>query len=94
MKEVEVFCFCQPPVGNQRKPRRTRWKMTIEEGKKRFPEGWPDLLSREVRRLPSTQAELDAGRTPAQGHSGGFSEEALGRSLREYEARMRKGDGH
>lgn len=59
MKDVEVFYFFQPPpAGTRKKPSLTRWKMTIEEGKKRFPDGWPDLRSREIRRECETAEDL------------------------------------
>jgi hypothetical protein len=97
MKEVEVFYFFQPPPpGTRKKPQRTRWKMTIENGKKRFPTGWPDLLSREVRRVLDSEDEISAAMaaSPSSSSSGPATEASIARSLQDYNARMRKGDGN
>lgn len=95
MQQVEVFTFFTPPEGKQRKPRRSRWKMTVEDGKKHFPNGWPDLGSKEIRTVLDTEEEIQRAKANwPSGGSGPATEESVGRSLREYDERMRIRDGN
>ncbi|MBT2334690.1 hypothetical protein J7E49_12350 [Variovorax paradoxus] len=59
MKEVQYFFFFQPaPAGTRKKPSLTRWKLSMEDAMQNHPTWWPDLASREVRRIPETSEEL------------------------------------
>lgn len=57
MKEVEVFKFWTKAPWEKRLTL-TRYTMTREEAAKRFPGCTPDLSSREVRTVCSTDAEV------------------------------------
>lgn len=57
MKVAEFYNFTLPPDAWNKKPHLSRWKMTMEEAAARYPGAVPDLLSKEVRRLPETDEE-------------------------------------
>jgi hypothetical protein len=56
MKNVD-FYFWIVPQAPPKKPRRTRWRMTLEDGRAQFPQGEPDLSSKETRRLSEAEEE-------------------------------------
>jgi hypothetical protein len=56
MKQVEFFNWILPPDRLNKKPRKTRWKMTVEDAA-RYPGAVPDLSSVEVRECPETPEE-------------------------------------
>jgi hypothetical protein len=60
MKDVEYFYFTLPPDIWRKKPHSSSHKMTREQAAKRYPGAEPILSSREVRRLPDTEAEVRA----------------------------------
>jgi hypothetical protein len=57
MKQVEFYNWILPPDRLNKKPRKTRWKMTVEDAEKRHPGAVPDLTTREVRECPETPEE-------------------------------------
>ncbi len=59
MKQVEYF-FWRVPQEPPKRPYITRWRMSIEDGRKRFPTGEPVLASREVRDIAETYDEIMA----------------------------------
>jgi hypothetical protein len=58
MKNVD-FYFWMIPQPRPKKPRRSAWRMTLEEGRERYPGCYPDFTSKEVRRLPETVQERE-----------------------------------
>jgi hypothetical protein len=60
MKQVEFYFFTLPPDAWNKKPRRSGWKMSLEEAAKRHPGAVPELLTKEVRNLPETPEEVQA----------------------------------
>lgn len=57
MKEVEQFTFMLPPDIWRKKGGPSRWKMTIEDAARRYPGATPILSTREILRMPETEAE-------------------------------------
>jgi hypothetical protein len=57
MKQVEFYNWILPPDRLNKKPRKTRRKITAEDAA-RYPGAVPDLTTREVRELPETPSEL------------------------------------
>jgi hypothetical protein len=51
------FYFWINPQKPPKKPTRTRWRMTLEDGRRQFPDGYPDLTSKETRSLPENPYE-------------------------------------
>ena len=49
MKEVEFFTFMMPPSIWCKKPHPSSFKMTLEDGAKRYPDAKPILSSKEIR---------------------------------------------
>jgi len=86
MKDVEFYAFRVPSEIKGRRPYLTRWKMTIKEGKARFPDGVPELNTLEVRRLPSTPEEAyEHGRSISPSHKPVTSE-----ALQDYGQRLKQ----
>ena len=56
MKAVD-FYFWMIPQKPPKKPYRSAWRMTLEDGRARYPDGYPDLTSKETRSLPDSEKE-------------------------------------
>jgi hypothetical protein len=76
-KEVEYFEFMMPPSIWRKKPHPSGWKMTREDAARRYPGAEPILSTREVRRLPETDAEMMANTIQHQGRAKTEGEERL-----------------
>lgn len=94
MKEVEYFTFMLPPDIWRKKSHPSSFKLTMEQAARRHPGATPILSTREVQTLPDTEDEIrTAVAAWPRGHSGSNNtEEAIGRHLRDYEARMKEQD--
>jgi hypothetical protein len=87
MKDVEYFTFIVPPDIWRKKASPYPHKMSMEDAERRFPGATPILSSREVRRLPATEAEIRAEvmKCP-QGYSGiNKTEVEIGRRIQEHD---------
>lgn len=51
MRPTPFYFFFHLPPG-AKKPKRTTYRMTIEDAAVRLPGAWPDELSKEIRNLP------------------------------------------
>lgn len=58
MKQVEMYRWLVPQKP-PKKPRLTSYHMTLEEGRKRFPDGEPALIWKEVRTVCETPEESE-----------------------------------
>lgn len=60
MRPTPFYFFFYLPPG-AKKPKRTTYRMTIEEAAVRLPGAWPDKLSREIRNLPDDGDLVNGG---------------------------------
>lgn len=56
MKAVD-FYFWMIPQKPPKKPYRSAWRMTLEDGRARYPDGHPDLTSKETRQIAESTHE-------------------------------------
>jgi hypothetical protein len=62
VKDTPFYFFMLPPDGWSSKPRKSRWRMTIEHAAKSYPGATPIMDTDEIRTLcetPEEQAEFD-----------------------------------
>jgi hypothetical protein len=60
MRPTPFYFFLYLPPG-ARKPKRTTYRMTIEDAAVRLPGAWPDELSKEIRNLPDDTDLVNGG---------------------------------
>lgn len=79
MKPTPFYFFLYLPPG-AKKPKRTTYRMTIEQAAERLPGSVPDELSKEIRNLPDDSDLVNGGlgflATPAPGFKPGAARTA------------------
>lgn len=60
MRPTPFYFFFHLPPG-AKKPKRTTYRMTIEDAAVRLPGAWPDELSKEIRNLPDDGDLVNGG---------------------------------
>lgn len=59
-RPTPFYFFLYLPPG-AKKPKRTTYRMTIEDAAVRLPGAWPDELSKEIRNLPDDDDRVNGG---------------------------------
>lgn len=69
MKRIERYYFNHPPEGRKKMGQRIWQAMTLEEGRKKYPDAIPDMSSLIVQHVPETPEEIAR---EGLGHGSGF----------------------